>query len=132
MLLPTREFNDSTSLSSTGANAYPSTTYPLRISNRFGRLEDTGDELWNAVVKRLSTQRFAFRAYDDTYGIDWADIFRHERSWISSNLGRIIKDCLSYDDRIRTVRVSNMAFKIDAFAFRLTINESIGGDIYYG
>ena len=89
--------------------------------------------MWNACVKRLSTQRGAFRAYDDTYGIDWAGIIHRDRSYIEVMLPKMITECLSYDDRVRTVRIESIEYpKIDSVHVMIVINENTRGEVWYG
>lgn len=134
MLLLTRDFDSGRSVETMSPveYAYPSTTYPLRPSNRFGRLQESDHELWDAVIKRLSTQRGAYRAYDDTYGVDWINILAHDRDWVVSWIGRELTEALGYDDRVKSVRVENIRYKIDSMRFTLTINDKISGEITYG
>lgn len=111
------------------ASVYPSITYPLRQpSNRFSRVQWSGSELWDACVKRLSTQRGIFRVYDENYGFDWYSVVGKDEDWCRLNLPTMIADCLAEDDRVYGVQVQQMIFDTDTVVVRLVINGNVTGD----
>lgn len=125
MILIPRRFN----VAGAGESVYPSITYPYRQpSNRFSRRTPTGNELWDAIVKRLSTQKGAHRVYDDTYGFDWYAVVGHDEYWCRNNLPTLISDCLAADDRVYGVQIKQMMFDGDTVIIRLVINGSLMGD----
>ena len=125
MILIPRPFN----VGAATTAPYPSITYPYRSpSNRFSRLTPTGNELWDAIVKRLSTPLGVFRVYDETYGFDWYSVIGHDEYWCRNNLPQLISDCLAADDRVYGVQIKNMTFDGDTVVIRLVINGSITGD----
>lgn len=125
MILIPRRFN----VAGAGESVYPSITYPYRQpSNRFSRRAPTGNELWDAIVKRLSTQKGAHRVYDDTYGFDWYAVVGHDEYWCRNNLPTLISDCLAADDRVYGVQIKQMMFDGDTVIIRLVINGSLMGD----
>ena len=125
MILIPRTFN----VSAAGELPYPSVTYPYRPpSNRFSRITPTGNELWDAVVKRLSTQRGAFRVYDESYGFDWYSVIGHDEYWCRNNLPQLISDCLAEDDRVYGVQIKSMTFHNDTVLIQLVINGSVSGN----
>lgn len=129
MILINRNFD----IGRTKEFAYPSLTYPYREkSNRFQRLKYTGSELWDAVVKRLSTQRGIYRVYSEDYGFDWYSVVGQSEDWCRQNLPTMISDCLAADDRVYGVQIQQMIFDGDTVIIRLCINGSIIGDYVGG
>lgn len=80
----------------------PSKTYSL-TRDRITGFIDGLDAMKQAVWKRLMTERYVYDIYDDTYGLQTADLIGKDYSYVMGKLQRRIKEALLYDDRISDV-----------------------------
>lgn len=109
---------------------YPSKTYPyLEVGNCFGPLQDYDNALFDACVKRLSTQVGAVRGYPDDYGMDWIEIHNLAAPWAKQILPDRIRACLSVDDRVKIVEVEILDVSADSVLIHLTINRRYSGRV---
>lgn len=109
---------------------YPSTTYKLlEIENQFTPLCDYPESLFDACVKRLSTQKGSVRGYPDDYGMDWNELHNMADSWARQVLPERIRACLSIDDRVKNVIVEVIDYTADSVIIHLTINGDVSGEM---
>lgn len=80
----------------------PSKTYSL-TRDRITGFIDGLDAMKQAVWKRLMTERYVYDIYDDTYGLQTADLIGKDYGYVMGKLQRRIKEALLYDDRISDV-----------------------------
>lgn len=80
----------------------PSKTYSL-TRDRITGFIDGLDAMKQAVWKRLMTERYVYDIYDDTYGLQTADLIGKDYGYVMSKLQRRIKESLLHDDRISDV-----------------------------
>lgn len=102
---------------------YPSATYRLHeVGNHFSRCQEFDEALFDACVKRLSTQKGAVRGYPDDYGMDWIEIHNMPDTWARQVLPERIRACLSIDDRVKNVAVEVVDVSDDSVSIHLSIN----------
>lgn len=88
----------------------PSQTYKINVGkNRVvGFIENDLEAVEQAIYKILSTERYQHEIYDNSYGVELADLFGMQIPYIYPEITNRIKDALTQDDRIQSV---------DAFLF---------------
>lgn len=109
---------------------YPSATYRLSdVGNNFDKLNEYDEALFDACVKRLSTQKGSVRGYPEDYGMDWAEIHAMPDTWARQALPERIRACLSVDDRVKNVAVEIRNVSEDSVSIHLTINGQQAGEV---
>ena len=88
---------------------YPSKTYAMRReAGTVVGMTDGLDAIEQAVYKALMTERSAYLAYSDNYGVELNDLIGMPTSYVLPELKRRITEALCWDTRIDSV---------DGFAF---------------
>lgn len=109
---------------------YPSATYRrMDVGNNFSKCHEYDEALFDACVKRLSTQKGAVRGYPEDYGMDWAEIHAMPDSWARQVLPERIRACLSVDDRVKNVAVEVTEVSEDSVSIHLAINGKQVGEV---
>lgn len=82
----------------------PSLTYKLDLENKriVGKV-DNSDSVFQAIVKMLSTDKYAWEIYDWNYGQEILKLVGKEFSYIKVRLPQIVQEALLQDDRIKDV-----------------------------
>lgn len=82
----------------------PSLTYKLDLENKriVGKV-DNSDSVFQAIVKILSTDKYAWEIYDWNYGQEILKLVGKEFSYIKVRLPQIIQEALLQDDRIKDI-----------------------------
>ena len=91
------------------AEVEPSKTWSIDFKNgRIGGFIDEDEALRQYIHKALSTERFRFVIYTDNYGNELPRIIGSGMSKVllESEIPRMIKDAIMYDDRIDDVEVN--------------------------
>ena len=82
----------------------PSLTYRLDTNKeRVRKYVDNIDSIEQAIYKILSTERYAYTAYNWQYGIELNGLFGQPKSLVKAILPDRIKEALLVDDRIEDV-----------------------------
>lgn len=88
------------------AEAQPSRTYALDLeSGEVGGIVDGKEAVRQFVRKAIATARFRFPIYSDQYGCELEDLIGQDvpLELLQTEIPRVIKEALIYDDRIRSV-----------------------------
>ena len=81
----------------------PSLTYKLDFKNkRILGLIDGFEAVYQAVIKRLNTERYAYEIYKD-YGVSLETLLGKEFDYVKAVIEHHIKDALLEDERISDV-----------------------------
>lgn len=79
-------------------------TYTWKIKgNRIIGYTDGIEAMKQAIYLMLNVERYRYLIYDWNYGVELADLFGKDKSYIYSELKRRIKEALLIDDRIISV-----------------------------
>lgn len=79
-------------------------TYTWKIEgNRIIGYTDGIEAMKQAIYLMLNVERYRYLIYDWNYGVELADLFGKDKSYIYSELKRRIKEALLIDDRIISV-----------------------------
>lgn len=90
---------------------------------------DKLDAIKQAVYKILSTERYAYLIYSENYGIELDQYIGNTFDYLEANIESTLKDALTYDLRIKDVRVNSIEKKnTDEARIKFTVY-SIYGDI---
>ncbi|NLJ18480.1 DUF2634 domain-containing protein [Globicatella sulfidifaciens] len=108
----------------------PSTTYKIDFeTKRIKGKIDNRDAIFQAVVKILSTERYAHVIYSSQYGVEIERFIGQDYKFIESDLERTITEALLADDRIQEVtdfEIEKMGLDSMRVLFRVV---SIIGDV---
>ena len=107
---------------------YPSKTYAMRIGEgTIVGMTDGLDAIAQAVYKALSTERSAYMAYSDNYGVELVGLIGMPTSYVLPELKRRITEALTWDSRIDSVDGFAFEVKDGKVLARFTVH-SIHGD----
>ncbi|NYV68954.1 DUF2634 domain-containing protein [Bacillus sp. Gen3] len=115
------------------ANAQPEPSLTYRINfdqSRLGGMIDELDAIKQYVVKALLTHRAYFHIYSDDYGCELESLLGSDvtESFIQSELPRMVREAIIYDDRIVDVTNVTAERRGDAVFIVATV-ESIYGEV---
>ncbi len=109
----------------------PTRTYKLDFDKgKIGGIVDGKDALKQFIHKAVITARFRFPIYDDQYGCELEDLIGQDIPYelFETEVKRVIKDALIYDDRINDVTNFNIEKTGDKVYISFTV-DSIYGDL---
>ena len=108
---------------------YPGKTYKMELEkNRIRGNTDELEAMPQTIYCILNTERSAYLAYSDGYGIELADLFGMPISYVLPELERRITDALIWDSRIEGV--DGFSFAINQSTVHVTFTvHTIYGDI---
>lgn len=87
----------------------PSRTYAMVLSKDVGKkgiflgIVDEEEALRQAIMKIISTERYAYEIYSWDYGIELSDLIGKPMNYAMSEVKLRIEDALTADDRIEAV-----------------------------
>lgn len=108
----------------TTAEPEPAFTYRINFgTNRLGGMVDGKEALKQFIVKALCTCRSRFRIYSDNFGCEIEDLLGSDvtEAFIQSEIPRMVREALIYDDRIDDVTGIQVSRKGDAVYIVATI-----------
>lgn len=111
--------------------ASPTKTYKLDFeTGKISGIVDGKDALKQFIHKAIITARFRFPIYDDQYGCELEDLIGQDIPYelFETEVKRVIKDALIYDDRINDVTNFNIEKTGDKVYISFTV-DSIYGDL---
>jgi hypothetical protein len=111
--------------------ASPTKTYKLDFeTGKISGIVDGKDALKQFIHKAIITARFRFPIYDDQYGCELDDLIGQDIPYelFETEVKRVIKDALIYDDRINDVTNFNIEKTGDKVYISFTV-DSIYGDL---
>lgn len=103
------DFDDLEFLEEEEIEPEPSKTYSLELD----RYMDGIDAVRQAVQKILQTPLFEHEIYSFSYGIDFDSLIGREPEEVYILLKKMIREALSYDDRIVSVEEFDIGFQGD-------------------
>ncbi len=115
----------------------PSKTYSIDIdTGDIGRKIDGLAAIKQAILKIINTSRFKYPIYSYDYGCEVHDLIGMDLTdgFLMSELERMIKEAVEYDDRVDKVHSFNIttnrdniyiSFRVDTVEGELTISEVI-------
>lgn len=108
---------------------YPSKTYFMNLEKyRIVGTVDGIESIPQAIFKILYTERSAYLAYSDNYGIELMDLYGMPTTYVLPELERRIKEALEWDSRIESV--DNFEFELKGSSVTATFTvHTIFGDI---
>ena len=112
----------------------PSKTYRLDFENgRLGGFIDEKEALQQAVHKALITARERFLIYTDEYGCEIEDLIGASvtKSFVETEIPRVIEEALIYDDRIESVNDLTVTASGDTVIISFSITDSNGEEITF-
>lgn len=108
---------------------YPSYTYYMNLNtNRIIGNIDGIEAMPQAIYKILNTERSAYLAYSDNYGVELMDLYGKQMTYVIPELERRIKEALEWDSRINSV--DNFEFELKGSSVTATFTvHTIFGDV---
>lgn len=108
-------------------------TYTYRLNFESGRINgmiDERDALIQYIRKAIVTARSRYDIYTDDYGCELPDLIGQDvtRSYVDSEIPRMVREAIIYDDRITGVPRIDAEQRGDA-VFIMADVESIYGDL---
>lgn len=107
----------------------PSRTYALDFdNNEMGGIIDCEQAIRQFIRKAIKTPRFRFLIYDDEYGCELDDLIGANISdaLLQTEIPRVIREALIYDDRIENVSNFVITRKKDMVFIEFTVTTSDG------
>lgn len=107
----------------------PSRTYALDFdNNEMGGIIDGEQAIRQFIRKAIKTPRFRFLIYDDEYGCELDDLIGANVSdaLLQTEIPRVIREALIYDDRIENVSNFVITRKKDMVFIEFTVTTSDG------
>lgn len=116
-----------TNVTATKRGTYPSKTWAIdRERKRIVRQCDGFDSVYQAVQKVLLTERYSEQIYSTSYGIELRSMIGKPTSYIKAALSQAIKDALMQDDRITSVKLSDVLIQNDSITVTVDVLTNIG------
>ena len=115
----------------TNPTSRPTKTYKLNFdTGRMYGTVDGKDALKQFIYKTIITTRFRFPIYNDQYGCELEDLIGEDIPFelLKSDVSRVIKDALIYDDRINEINDFTVIKENDKLFISFTV-DSIYGEI---
>ena len=108
---------------------YPSKTYYMNLTRcRIIGNIDGIEAMPQAIFKILNTERSAYLAYSENYGIELMDLYGKQMTYVIPELERRIKEALEWDSRIDSV--DNFEFELKGSSITATFTvHTIFGDV---
>ena len=113
--------------SATGGE-YATRTYKLNFAtNRISGMIDGKEAVLQAVVKIMSTERYAYVIYSSQYGVELEALIGRDIGLVKADLQRRIEEALLVDDRI--LSISNFIISqqnVDTLTVEFLVNTVYG------
>ncbi|WP_028553155.1 DUF2634 domain-containing protein [Paenibacillus sp. UNC451MF] len=109
--------------------AKPSRTYSLEFDNgTIGELIDGTAALRQFIRKALATPRYRYLIYNDQYGSEVEKLIGQDLplALLQSEIPRLIKEALIYDDRIRDVYGFEIRREFDTLYISFSVSTVVG------
>jgi hypothetical protein len=111
---------------STQTQQQPSRTYGIDFTTgRIIGMIDSLEALKQAVFKILSTERFAYVLYNQSYGVEFSSVGKSP-AIVGTNMVKAIRDALLQDDRISDVQDIQITFDGDEATATFTVISIFG------
>lgn len=113
------------------AQPEPALTYRINFGNgRLTGMVDGKDALKQFIVKALKTCRSHFRIYSDDFGCEIESLIGADvtEAFIQSEIPRMVREALMYDDRVNAVTNVTATRQGDAVFIMATV-DSIYGEV---
>lgn len=114
---------------SSGGNIIPSMTYGFDFdTGEISNIIDGIDAIEQFIQKAIVTIRFNFVIYSDQYGCEISDLFGKgfSEGFIQSEIERVIREALIYDDRIEDVNSFVVTIDGDTVYITFTVQTTQG------
>lgn len=110
----------------------PTKTYRI-LHGRILGFVDGQDAMQQAIEKILSTPRFQYEIYTESYGHDLEDLVGEEMALAEMEVERLISEALLVDDRILSIENFNITPGVDRSSLQVSFTVStLFGDIAEG
>lgn len=97
----------------------PTNTYKLDFEKgRINGMIEGLEAIEQAILKVLSTNRFAYLIYSDDYGFD--NMIGHDEIYVRGELPRRITEAVLQDERITSIEDFSMVFEGDSVLVKFT------------
>ena len=109
----------------------PSKTFRIDFNSyRVGNTTDREEALKQYITKAILTPRSYYRIYNDYYGCELWDLIGADvtDAFIDSEIPRMVREAIEYDDRILTVTDVSVSREGDAIFIVATV-DSIYGEV---
>lgn len=114
----------------------PALTYEFNFeTGQFtGGLIDSEDAIKQYILKSISTPRFRHLIYNDDYGCEIEDLIEQDLpfDYTRSEVQRMVKEAIIYDDRISNVGNFIVEKTTDKLWIQFTVNLNTGNEIELG
>ncbi|MBE9390003.1 DUF2634 domain-containing protein [Vagococcus salmoninarum] len=82
--------------------AVPTRTYKV-INGRVAGFVEEQEAMEQAIEKVLSTERFAFEIYTESYGVEFSDLIGEQLDLVRAEVERVITEAIIVDDRVLSI-----------------------------
>lgn len=106
----------------------PARTYKV-INNRIVGRVDELEAMKQAIHKALSTERFTYEIYSESYGHDLEDLIGQGMDLAKAEVERLFIEALEVDDRILSVANFNIIHSTSDSLFVSFVVNTIFGDL---
>lgn len=106
----------------------PARTYKV-INNRIVGRVDELEAMKQAIHKVLSTERFTYEIYSESYGHDLEDLIGQGMDLAKAEVERLVIEALEVDDRILSVANFNIIHSTSDSLFVSFVVNTIFGDL---
>lgn len=106
----------------------PTRTYKV-INNRIVGRVDELEAMKQAIHKVLSTERFTYEIYSESYGHDLEDLIGQGMDLAKAEVERLVIEALEVDDRILSVANFNIIHSTSDSLFVSFVVNTIFGDL---
>lgn len=106
-----------------------SSTYKMRLTQlTISGKTDGLDAMIQAIYKILNTERYENPIYSWNYGVEFADLYGEDSSWVCPELKRRIREALTQDERIQDVDSFDFTIEHNVIHVKFTVH-TIYGDV---
>lgn len=106
-----------------------SSTYKMRLTQlTISGKTDGLDAMIQAIYKILNTERYENPIYSWNYGVEFADLYGEDSSWVCPELKRRIHEALTQDERIQDVDSFDFTIEHNVIHVKFTVH-TIYGDV---